>query len=60
MTKLKSKQSFEPVIEKRAVHITVYDLQGGPIPPDVIQFLEDAAFNATQMNSNLAISTSVV
>jgi hypothetical protein len=61
MVKPKSKQSFDPVIDKkRAVHITVYDLQGGPIPPDVIQFLEDAAFNATQMNSHLAISTSVV
>lgn len=51
---------YEPVInKKRAVHITVYDLQGGPIPPNVIQYLEDAAFNAATMSTSLATTVVV-
>lgn len=50
-----SKLKYEPAVDKtRAVYITVYDLQGGPIPPTVIQYLEDAAFNAATMSDSLA------
>jgi hypothetical protein len=53
-------QSFEPVInKKRAVYICVYDLQGGPIPPSVIEYLEDAAFNAATMSTSLATTVVV-
>lgn len=55
MAKPKIKQGYEPSTErKRAVSIVVYDLQGGPIHPDVIQYLEDAAFNAAQLKDGLA------
>lgn len=51
----------QPVInKKRAFSITVYDLQGGPLHPDVVQYLEDAAYNAAQMDKSLAITTEVV
>lgn len=50
----------EPVInKKRAFSLVVYDLQGGPIPPAVVNYLEDAAFNAAQMSDGLAITTAV-
>lgn len=46
---------YEPSEErKRAVSVVVYDLQGGPIHPDVIQYLEDAAYNASQLKPGLA------
>lgn len=55
-----TKQKYEPIIDKkRAVSVVVYDLQGGPIPPHVIEYLEDAAFNAVTMADGLA-STVVV
>jgi len=51
---------FEPVINKtRAVYITVYDLQGGPVPPSLIEYLEDAAFNAATMSDTLATTVVV-
>ena len=51
---------FEPVInKKRAVSVVVYDLQGGPIPPSVIEYLEDAAFNAATMSDTLATTVVV-
>jgi hypothetical protein len=46
--------------KKRALHVTVYDLQGGPLPPQVEQDLETAAFNLAQQFPGLAISTTVV
>lgn len=56
----KSTTKYEPAVEKRrAFSVVVYDLQGGPIPPSVVQYLEDAAFNAAQMSSGLAITTAV-
>lgn len=50
-----AKQKYEPVVDKkRGVSVVVYDLQGGPIQPSVVQYLEDAAFNAAQMYPGLA------
>jgi hypothetical protein len=46
--------------KKRALHVTVYDLQGGPLPPQVEQELESVAFNLAQTFPGLAISTTVV
>jgi hypothetical protein len=58
MTKNKG---YEPVTDKkRAFSLVVYDLQGGPLHPDVVQYLEEAAYNAAQMDKSLAISTEVV
>lgn len=51
---------YEPAIEKkRAVSIVVYDMRGGPIHPDIISYLEDAAFNAAQMADGIVINTTV-
>lgn len=55
------KDKYAPSTEKtRAFHVTVYDLQGGPLPPAVQQQLEDVAYNVAQEYPGLAISSQLV
>lgn len=53
--KIQTPKGYEPSEErKRSVSVVVYDLQGGPIHPEVVQYLEDAAFNAANLKDGLA------
>lgn len=60
MAKKPAQNSYEPSVERtRAVSVVVYDLQGGPIHPDVVQYLEDVAFNAANLKEGLAYTVVV-
>jgi hypothetical protein len=39
----------------RAVHVTIYDLQAGPIPPDVVKEISKAAQEIAKRYQTLAV-----
>lgn len=48
-----------PVDRKRAVSITIYDLQGGPFPEKAIQQLERDVEKVAQAFDGLVISVTI-
>lgn len=58
--KKKGNEGYLPAARERAVYITVYDLQGGPIDPRLQPHLEYAVEGVVQKYQNLAMDVKVV